>query len=376
MKIQNHQTELNLYTGSPLERSQQNALGQAHQSESRLAESLALLEVTPENAATALRNVFDSQASGLTRLQEMMGTLECSQSLGRSLPDFDWRRHHQALKDSEVIKTPLQRPGDPRNWTQVQPPGGDSYAFTSEKVEGPDDGKGAWTEVVANGRRYLTREYTEDGVHWVEYIEDGNRYRYVNGGSKGITDQVRSEGCRPITVEGQTVLVFGKLEEWEVNVLQQAIADMPSPARAHLKELFVAPRLGEVMQPDGSGVQQVAGMGGPGLVILQKGLLASPKAIREILFHEAGHGFDQSHRPPLSSRPPWGDENSVSPYGRRSASEDFAEVHAAVLSKWDDLSRLDAVGWSRETCWQKKHEIFTAYGGQAPSLSAILAVAS
>lgn len=234
-----------------------------------------------------------------------------------------------------------------------------------------DDGHGPWTEVKRDGRNERYRSYTDaDGKHWVERDLDGNRSRLRNGGEEGLMAEARASGppsMLKMTGPGGAPVdfkIYGqsprRLGKWEVERIQQALKDVPPAARAHTREIYLSDDIGEFLAP-GAVKAPVLGLGGDGVIIMDRSTLRQADGGRHVLYHEMGHNMDTGVGR-VSANGPWGKGSSVSKFGETTAAEDLAEVHAEVLARFDELSRLPREAWKSEVAAEKKMVILRHYG--------------
>lgn len=332
-----------------------------------------LLATQLEDASRNLSALFSKGQSGLTDLSKLLEN-------SRIASDQNWLERIRELQEGKgtQIKVPPPPPPEVQQnpaedggpaWTEVRNPDGSSYRYRD--VAEPDDGKGMWREVERDGQRYKMRTYEENGESWAETIAGGNRWRYRNGGAPGLQAESRAQGSQTLTIQGDQgpvqITIHGRIEPHQLAILTQALSELPPPVVRLARTIYINERLGEVLQPDGSNPVMVAGFADAEHVMLDRTQLNSLGSCKFVLYHELGHVADFSANPPHSSRPPWGQPPSVSPYGATNAWEDYAEVHRDVLERWSWFESYDAGAWGREVAWEKKHEIFVGYGGRAPS---------
>jgi hypothetical protein len=332
--------------------------------------------VSPEGARHDLEALFSRGQSGLTDLSKLLEN-------SRNVSNRHWLERIRELHQGKKAEVPAPPPppevrevaaddGGPA-WTVVA--NGDGSTYRYRDVAEPDDGKGLWREVERNGQRYKTRTYDENGETWVESIVGSNRWRYRNGGAPGLQAESRAQGSQTLTIAGDQgpvqITIHGRIEPQQLAILTQALNELPPQVVKFAQTIYINERLGEVLKPDGSQPVMVAGFADAEHVMLDRTQLNSLYSCKYVLYHELGHVADFSANPPLSSRPPWGQPPSVSPYGETNAWEDYAEVHRDVLERWSWFESYDAAAWSREAAWEKKHEVFTTYGGQAPAVEEI-----
>lgn len=326
-------------------------------------------EASLELASTHLSSLWDLGRSGLDELRQRL--LDAGQVVGESIESLV--RRIGVLRETEPTDGTKPAPADDGGppWTEVRDNGQLSYRYRT--VTEPDDCQGAWTEYDIHGRRFKTREVTENGQRYSETIEGNNRYRYRLGGADGLAAEAREQGHRTLTVHGHTVNVYGNAEPQLLANLQQALEEIPPEVARLATNLYISQDLGRVSKPDLTEMQPVAGIGGPNLIILDRQFMGTLNELKYVLYHELGHAFDHSHEPSLSGQPPWGQGGFG--YASRSASEDFAEAFREVLTMWPTLQGLDAAGWASMMNWDKRHRVYLMLGGQAPSYEEIAAAA-
>ena len=254
-------------------------------------------------------------------------------------------------------------------------PDWDEYAYdgsTSRSRTVPDsDGKGSWREYQSDTGHHKSRSYTDKDGNWSETIQGDNRWRYREGGAAGLQREARKMGQATVKVAGPDgapieIRVYGAASPKHLQMIEQAMNDLPPGARQYGKEIYLNRDLGEVMDKMGRKESGVGGIGGDGKVIMNLDSIDHPSSLRDILYHEMGHNADYGNGTLSANKDIWGGK-SVSAYGSRNAAEDFAEVHGTVMEGWKRYENLSAKDWARESFSAKKMEIVKMYGGKVPS---------
>lgn len=284
------------------------------------------------------------------------------------------------VRDRDMWSTP-QSP-----WTQL-PDGTRTRSWTA------GDNNGPWTEYERGGQNWRTRNYTENGTRWSETIQEGNRWRYREGGMEGLTREAEARGVTTFQVPGadgrpMDIRISGGATPEEIARVRQSIEAMPPQARQYAREVVLSQNLGQVF---GTGMNPQEGMTGVGAMagntdgrlVLDRNLLTSDAATNYLLHHEAGHNLAASRGNPELS-PLWQSlPGSVSPYGGRSAAEDFAETNRYVIRNWNTLTNSGArplaqsgnqrlvgpghpLGLERTPAAGKTLEIMRLYGWRGP----------
>ncbi len=263
-------------------------------------------------------------------------------------------------------KVPAEDGGN--EWTEIDKNG----QITRQRSKAADDGKGDWTEVQSASGHRLSRTYKEDGLEWRESINGNNRFRSPAEGVAGLAKAGAAIGTTILNVDGQEIKVHGGATQKELDLLRTAIESMPPGARVHAQDITLADNLGETLGADGAKAAGVGGLAAGGQIALKRTLLNNQYSTNRLVFHESGHVCDSEHNN-LSSRPPWGQESSVTVYGQGNPKEDFAETHRVVLSDFARYSSMSAAEWACESQAAKKMQIATLYGGKVPSAEEVKA---
>lgn len=124
-----------------------------------------------------------------------------------------------------------------------------------------------------------------------------------------------------------------------MDLLERAFKSLPEVMRPYASKLYLSHHLGEVMGEQGE-VKLARGMSGnsEGGIVLDREYMNDPDPVmglritRNLLAHESGHNLD--HSLGASHSRVWKVPGSVSDYGERNPSEDFAETHRFVLENW------------------------------------------
>lgn len=247
-------------------------------------------------------------------------------------------------------------------WTEV--PGGRSRPWTA------GDSNGDWTEYEVGGNNWRVRRYREGDSEWEEAISGDNRWRTRPGGPASLSREAVDKGLTILELpdgEGRTLAmeIAGNASPEELGRVRQALEAMPAPARKHAQKIVLVDSLGQVSRQAMALKQEaIGGLAGntEGRVALARSVLATDSATTRVLFHEAGHNLSAvSGRP--EQTPAWpGDKGSVTLYGERNATEDFAETHRFVLTHWDRFvnskpenleSLLDQAAPPDGTAWKR-----------------------
>lgn len=143
------------------------------------ADLAALQQLTPEQAAADLDQLFDSAATGLVALKP--GATALPENLPRQMSQQPLV--HQRVLDDQGEEWVETRWGDFRQlsredgeWTELV---GEDGSWTRQRqCLDPDDGLGPWTEVESSTQHYKVRYLVEEGCTWCE-IWRGERYQKI-----------------------------------------------------------------------------------------------------------------------------------------------------------------------------------------------------
>ncbi len=259
----------------------------------------------------------------------------------------------------------------------------------SRTVTDPD-GKGDWQEVDRNGSLDRSRSYEENGTRWKESRQEGNHWRYRNGGMEGLAKEAEGKPSASFPVEGikgeiQKIKVSGNPSPQELERVKRAIEAMPPEARKHASDIILSENLGQVFNGNGRPPSGVGAMAGdpnhPGRMVLDRNSLISDQAAQSLIHHEAGHNLDAASGHPSNSALWKALPGSVTPYGARSGAEDFAETHGHVMRNWDSYKNMgyltmsdtarkpvpaNPFGVERTPSASKVQEIMRLYGVEPP----------
>ncbi|MBS2035773.1 hypothetical protein JST97_12355 [bacterium] len=209
------------------------------------------------------------------------------------------------------------------------------------------DNRGNWTEYQRGQRHHFQRSYQEDGSDWVEAVEGQNHWRNREGGYEGLAAEAESKGSSQISLPGsEPIQVFGAPTPQELGWIKQALDDLPTEFRPYAQKLYLSHHLGEVIDPEGK-VKLARGMSGnrEGGIVLDRDYMAEPgmelRVTKNLLAHESGHNLDRISG--ASHGQVWSQPGSVSEYGARNSSEDFAETHRFVLENWAAYQRPEGL---------------------------------
>lgn len=256
----------------------------------------------------------------------------------RTLPEFD--------------RFPKHRPVPPRPTTLPEMP-----------PHEPPRREACWTQAQYRGTAFQVRVVVADGRRWVETIQGACRFR-VREGAENLRRESQAAGEHAIG----GVRVFGATRARQRAHLRGVFEMLPPGPRSLLKELYLAPDLGQSLDFNtGAPVRggRILGLADDRSVLLDSDLLADPREVQKVLLHELGHLLD-SRLPGgrYSNQAPWGQGPWVSQYAAANPQEDFAETHRVVGMEWDRLVRLGPEGWAREPLADKKLAILRLYGIQ------------
>ena len=200
------------------------------------------------------------------------------------------------------------------------------------------DDKGNWTEFQRGQRHHFQRNYQENGHEWLEAVDGNNHWRNREGGYEGLAAEAEALGVSEISLPGsKPVQVFGGATSQELGWIRQALNELPSQFRPYASKLYLSHHLGEVIDPEGN-VKLARGMSGnrEGGIVLDREYMNEPgmglRITKNLLAHESGHNLDRITG--ASHGPIWSQPGSVSEYGARNPSEDFAETNRFVLENW------------------------------------------
>ena len=247
-------------------------------------------------------------------------------------------------------------------WTEIVKNG----TLTRSRTKAAEDGKGDWNEVHSATGHRLSRTYKEDGLEWRESINGSNRFRSPAEGVAGLAKAGAEIGTTTINLDGQEIKVHGGATPRELDMLRAAIQAMPPGARVYAQDITLADNLGEALGPNGESKSDVGGLAAGGQIALNRNYLKNQYSTNRLVFHESGHVADTQNLN-LSSRPPWGQESSVTIYGQSNQKEDFAETHRVVLFDFERYSSMSAAEWACESQAEKKMQIARLYSGAVPT---------
>ncbi|MFN8611778.1 MAG: hypothetical protein U0931_29810 [Vulcanimicrobiota bacterium] len=209
------------------------------------------------------------------------------------------------------------------------------------------DDRGNWTEYQRGQRHHFQRSYQEGGDEWLEAVEGQNHWRNRAGGYEGLVAEAEALGFTEIAVPGsEPVQVFGAATPEELGWLKEAIAQLPAQSRPYASKLYLSHHLGEVIDAEGN-LKLARGMSGnrEGGIVLDREYMHEPgmglRVAKNLLAHESGHNLDRVSG--ASHHPIWSLPGSVSEYGTRNPSEDFAETHRFVLENWAAYQRPEGL---------------------------------
>lgn len=209
------------------------------------------------------------------------------------------------------------------------------------------DNRGNWTEFQRGQRHHFQRSYQEDGDEWLEGVEGKNHWRNRAGGYDGLVSESESLGSTELSLPGsEPVRVFGGATSEELGWIRQALSELPPEFRPYASKLYLSHHLGEVIDPEGK-VKLARGMSGnrEGGIVLDREYMHEPgmgvRVTKNLLAHESGHNLDRVSG--ASHGPIWSQPGSVSEYGARSPSEDFAETNRFVLENWAAYQRPEGL---------------------------------
>ena len=197
------------------------------------------------------------------------------------------------------------------------------------------DQNGPWTEVRRlDGTTDRSRTYTENGQRW----------RYREGGFEGLRAEAERRGSTTIQVPGPNgqpmdLKISGGATPQEIQRVRDSVMAMPPQARINARDISLSNDLGQIYSR-GMNQRPISGVGGmagnpDGSMVIDRNSLTTPGSANYLIHHEAGHnlqarsGYDVTN--PIWSANP----NSVSDYGGNSRQEDFAEAHRYLMSNWD-----------------------------------------
>lgn len=200
------------------------------------------------------------------------------------------------------------------------------------------DNRGNWTEFQRGQRHLFQRTYSENGDEWFEAAEGHNHWRNRAGGYEGLVAEAEGLGSTEVSLpDSPPVQVYGAATPEELGWIRQALSELPPVFRPYASKLYLSHHLGEVIDPQGN-VKLARGMSGnrEGGIVLDREYMHEPgmglRVTKNLLAHESGHNLDRVTG--ASHSPIWNQPGSVSEYGTRSPSEDFAETHRFVLENW------------------------------------------
>lgn len=200
------------------------------------------------------------------------------------------------------------------------------------------DQRGNWTEFQRGQRHLFQRTYSENGNEWSEAVEGHNHWRNRAGGYEGLVAEAEALGSTELSLpNSQAVQVYGAATPEELGWIRQALGELPPDFRPYASKLYLSHHLGEVIDPAGN-VKWARGMSGnrEGGIVLDREYMHEPgmglRVTKNLLAHESGHNLDRVSG--ASHSPIWNRPGSVSDYGARNPSEDFAETHRFVLENW------------------------------------------
>jgi hypothetical protein len=199
------------------------------------------------------------------------------------------------------------------------------------------DEHGPWTEFRRGQRLMFQRTYSEGANDWFEALEGTNHWRYRAGGYAGLAEEAAARGGVSLELgEGPPVQVLGAPSQRELELIRGAFLDLPTAMRPYARRLYLSQHLGEIFDPQGQ-AKPVRGLSGnqEGGIVLDRDYFQESdpaRVIKNLLAHESGHNLDRVHA--ASNKALWKNSGSVSEYGERNPSEDFAETHRFVLENW------------------------------------------
>lgn len=200
------------------------------------------------------------------------------------------------------------------------------------------DERGNWTEFRRGDRHMFQRNYSEGQDDWFEGVEGQNHWRNRAGGYAGLAEEARAQGMVALELPGSPpVEVYGAPTPQELELLRQTFLDLPAAMRPYASKLYLSHHLGEVIDPQGN-VKLARGMSGntEGGIVLDRDYMNEPglglRVTKNLIAHESGHNLDRVKG--ASNQKLWKASGSVSGYGERNPSEDFAETHRFILENW------------------------------------------
>jgi hypothetical protein len=203
---------------------------------------------------------------------------------------------------------------------------------------------------------------------YIEYLQGNNRWTVRQGivpeaDAKGPPTELR---LRAADGRNLAVQVHGGATPEELAALRNVLEAAPPASWRYASRLYLTSDLGSITDLGGNNQKRVHGLAdGLGRISIDRGALLNSRADR-ILYHEMGHVMDTTWDITSSPGPVgWGNGDSVSQYGRRNASEDYAETHRVVLQDWNRLVKLSPLEWALEPQARKKADVLRRYATQS-----------
>jgi hypothetical protein len=232
------------------------------------------------------------------------------------------------------------------------------------KRVGLDTAMGAGTGAVAGGvvsggmaaRAGGGSHIIDDSKLWQENNMPNNRWRTYSNFDE-MTTVNRALEPNPPTLKytnefgGEVeVKVYGSSNKAQVDNVRNSVDRMVNVggdnALMNTSEIHIRNNVGEILDPTtGQRLSGIGGLGGKrsGEMVISAEQASSRHSADHVIHHEIGHNIDASKgtggRYWGSDDPgsPFGKGASVSSYGAKNATEDFAETHRELIGNWEKI---------------------------------------